>query len=120
MGQDKQQLQHQPNSITGEANAESRFACLRILESMILSMINGDYDQGPFKLICDDLGPVNVMVRSQHNLTIVGVVDLEWVYAGPAQLFASAPWWLLLDKPVNEEWDFVVGDPPDKPLLQAS
>ena len=76
-------------------------------------MINEDYDQGPFKLICDDLGPANVMVRSQHDLTIVGVVDLEWVYAGPAQLFASAPWWLLLDKPINEEWDFVVGDPPE-------
>jgi hypothetical protein len=26
------------------------------------------------------------------------VVDLEWSYAGPAQLFGSAPWWLLQDQ----------------------
>lgn len=75
-------------------------------------MINEKYDQGPFKLICDDLSPANVIVKSQHDLTIVGVVDLEWVYAGPAQLFASAPWWLLLDRPINEEWDFDIGEPP--------
>lgn len=29
---------------------------------------------------------------------MVGVVDLEWSYAGPAQLFGSAPWWLLQDR----------------------
>jgi hypothetical protein len=36
-----------------------------------------------------------MIVRSKDDLTIVGVVDLEWSYAGPAQLFGSAPWWLL-------------------------
>jgi len=33
----------------------------------------------------------------------VGVVDLEWSYVGPAQLFGSAPWWLLQDRLNN--WD---------------
>lgn len=113
LGQDLQQLQEQPNSVTGEQNAESRYASLRILESMMPDMINEKYDRGPFKLICDDLGPANVIVKSTEDLTIVGVVDLEWVYAGPAQLFTSAPWWLLLDRPINEEWDFVVGEPPE-------
>lgn len=47
-----------------------------------------------------------MIVRSKEDLTIVGVVDLEWTYAGPAQMFASAPWWLLMDRPVNETWDF--------------
>lgn len=79
IGQDEQQLQHQPNSVTGEKNAESRFASLKILESMMPEMINGKYDQGPFKLICDDLGPANMIVRSQHDLTIVGVVDRKSV-----------------------------------------
>lgn len=45
------------------------------------------------------------MVRSRHDLTVVGVVDLEWSYIGPAQLFASAPWWLLQDRPINKEWE---------------
>jgi hypothetical protein len=31
----------------------------------------------------------------------------------PAQLFGSAPWWLLHDRPVNEEWDFKDGNPPE-------
>lgn len=69
-------------------------------------MTNTTYDKGPFKLICDDMGPANVLVKSKDDLTITGVIDLEWVYAGPAQLFGSAPWWLLLDRPVNDEWDF--------------
>jgi hypothetical protein len=36
-------------------------------------------------------------------LTVVGVVDLEWSYVGLAQLFGSAPWWLLQDRLNN--WD---------------
>ncbi|CAI7666447.1 unnamed protein product, partial [Penicillium bialowiezense] len=70
------------------------------------------YADGPFKLICDDFGPANMIVKSEEDLTIVGVVDLEWAYAGPAQLFGSAPWWLLHDRPVNEEWDFKDGNAP--------
>lgn len=47
----------------------------------------------------------NLIVRTRQDLTIVGVVDLEWSYVGPAQLFGSAPWWLLQDRPVNSTWD---------------
>lgn len=39
-------------------------------------------------------------------------MDIEWVYAGPAQFLGSAPWWLLLDRPVNDEWDFEEGEAP--------
>jgi len=45
---------------------------------------------GLFKLLCDDFGLANMIVRSKDDLTIVGVVDLEWSYTGPAQLFGSA------------------------------
>ncbi|KAL4766948.1 hypothetical protein BDW60DRAFT_212434 [Aspergillus nidulans var. acristatus] len=69
------------------------------LGSLIPELTHTTYDRGPFKLICDDL-------------TITGVVDIEWVYAGPAQLFGSAPWWLLLDRPANDEWDFEEGEAP--------
>jgi hypothetical protein len=44
-----------------------------------------------------------MIVRSKDDLTIVGMVDLEWSYVGPAQLFGSAPWWLLQDRLNN--WD---------------
>ncbi|KAJ5958048.1 uncharacterized protein N7479_005198 [Penicillium vulpinum] len=108
--QDLQQIRDQTNSIIEQQEGESNFASLKILESMIPEMVNKDYDQGPFKLICDHLCPLNVIVRSQDDLTIVGMVDLEWVYVGPAQLFASAPWWRIFDhssygpsEPVNGE-----------------
>lgn len=75
-------------------------------------MIAPEFDEGPFKLICDDLGLANMIVKSSEDLTIVGIVDLEWAYARPAQLFCSAPWWLLYDRPINPEWDFKMGKAP--------
>lgn len=110
--QDWQQLLLQPNSIAGPLSARSRYAALKILKSLIPELTNTTYDRGPFKLICDDFGMANVIIRSKDDLTIAGVVDIEWVYAGPAQLFGSAPWWLLLDRPVNDEWDFKEGEAP--------
>jgi hypothetical protein len=76
-------------------------------------LVNAKYDSCNFKLICDDLGLANLIVRSEEDLTVVGVVDLEWSYIGPAQLFAS-PWWLLQDRPINSEWDCHLGDDPPK------
>jgi hypothetical protein len=73
------------------------------LKSLIPDLVERDYDRGPFKLICDDLGLANLIVRSEGDLTVVGVVDFEWSYVGPAQLFGSAPWWLLQDRLNN--WD---------------
>ncbi|PGG96623.1 hypothetical protein AJ80_09802 [Polytolypa hystricis UAMH7299] len=48
----------------------------------------------------------DLIVQSREDLTVVGVVDLEWSYIGSAQLFGSAPWWLLQDRPVNSAWDY--------------
>lgn len=86
---------------------------MKILESLIPELTHPTYDRGPFKLICDGFGLGSVIVRSKDDLTITGVVDMEWVYAGPAQLFGSAPWWLLMDRPLNEEWDFDEDDAPE-------
>lgn len=110
--QDERQLRLQPNSIAGPRSAKSRYSALKVLKSLIPELTHTTYDRGPFKLICDDFGLANVIVRSKDDLTITGIVDMEWVYAGPAQLFGSAPWWLLLDRPVNEEWDFEEGEAP--------
>ncbi|TQB75773.1 hypothetical protein MPDQ_001737 [Monascus purpureus] len=89
--QDWQQLLLQPNSIAGPRSARSRYAALNILKSLIPELTNTPYDRGPFKLICDDFGMANVIVRSKDDLTITG---------------------LLLDRPVNDEWDFEEGEAP--------
>ncbi|KAH6722439.1 hypothetical protein BKA61DRAFT_640057 [Leptodontidium sp. MPI-SDFR-AT-0119] len=84
---------------SGPYDAENKYISFKLLASPVPGYVNKKYDQGPFKLVCDDLGLGNLIVKSDDDLTIVGVVDLEWSYAGPAQLFASAPWWLLQDRP---------------------
>lgn len=80
---------------------------------MIPDFIHAKYHRCKFKLICDDLGLANLIVRGKDDLTVVGVVDLEWSYIGPAQLFGSAPWWLLQDRPVNSAWDWNDDEPPE-------
>ncbi|KAI5928344.1 hypothetical protein F4810DRAFT_190345 [Camillea tinctor] len=102
--QDWKQLSEQSNSIVGEYDARAKYACLRTLQSLLPEFVNKKYERGPFKLICDDLGLANLIVRSPDDLTIVGVVDLEWSYIGPAQLYGS-PWWLLQVRLNN--WDTI-------------
>jgi hypothetical protein len=97
-GQDWEQLLRQPNTVTGFYGAKDSYKSFSILNSLIPQFVKQDYKYGPGKLICDDLGLTNLIVRSKDDLTIVGVVDLEWSYVGPAQLFGSAPWWLLQDR----------------------
>ncbi|KAL2870912.1 uncharacterized protein BJX67DRAFT_369843 [Aspergillus lucknowensis] len=105
-------LNGQPNSALGWHSACEAHASLEVLKSLLPDLVEPNYNHGPFKLICDDFGLGNLIVRSRDDLTVVGVVDLEWVYAGPAQLFASGPWWLLDDRPINEAWDYHNGHPP--------
>ncbi|XHG01534.1 hypothetical protein AWENTII_004912 [Aspergillus wentii] len=86
----------------------------KVLKSLIPDLVHTKYDSCKFKLICDDLGLANLIVRGKEDLTVIGVVDLEWSYIGPAQLFGSAPWWLLQDRPVNSTWDYNGDDEPPK------
>lgn len=113
LSQDRQQLKEQMNSARGEWSACEAYASLDLLESLLPQLVEPSYEHGPFKLICDDFGLGNLIVKSCDDLTVIGVVDLEWSYAGPAQLFASAPWWLLCDRPVNERWDYSGAEPPE-------
>ncbi|KIW77139.1 hypothetical protein Z517_09585 [Fonsecaea pedrosoi CBS 271.37] len=41
-------------------------------------LVEPSYAFGPYKLICDDLGLANLIVRSAEDLTVVGLVDLEY------------------------------------------
>ncbi|KAI8963431.1 hypothetical protein F5Y11DRAFT_153002 [Daldinia sp. FL1419] len=103
--QDWKQLQEQPNAFDGEFDARAKYACLSTLKSMLPCFVNEKYEHGPFKVICDDLGLANLIVRSPDDLTIVGVIDLEWSYIGPAQMYGS-PWWLLQERLNNWDVDF--------------
>ncbi|GLB05432.1 hypothetical protein AtubIFM57258_000717 [Aspergillus tubingensis] len=113
ISQDWEQLVYQPNSVCGQYDAQNKYVAFKALSSLIPDLIHPRYDHGQFKLICDDLGLANLIVRSKDDLTLVGVVDLEWSYIGPAQLFGSAPWWLLQDRPVNSAWDYNGQEPPE-------
>lgn len=105
MGQDLDQLERQANSAFGGHDAEEKYRSFQALRSLVPEFVHKDYDRANFKLICDDLGLANLMVRSRQDLTVIGVVDLEWSYVGPAQLFGTVPWWLLMDRPINPAWD---------------
>ncbi|OKL55836.1 hypothetical protein UA08_08924 [Talaromyces atroroseus] len=61
------------------------------------------HDYGPFKLICDDFRPANVLADSEHGFKAVGVIDWEFTYAAPAEFVYSPPFWLLLERP--EYWN---------------
>ncbi|PVH84276.1 hypothetical protein DL98DRAFT_612373 [Cadophora sp. DSE1049] len=111
--QDCEQLVRQLNSVAGPYDAEKKYTSFKFLASLVPGYVNERHDRGPFKLVCDDLGLANLIVKSDDDLTIVGVVDLEWSYIGPAQLFASAPWWVLQDRPINPQWDCDDNQPPN-------
>jgi len=104
-GQDLEQLDRQPSSAYSRHDAMAKYRAFKVLESLVPHFVHSDYDCAKFKIICDDLGLANLLVRSREDLTVVGVVDFEWSYVGPAQLFGSAPWWLLMDRPTNPAWD---------------
>jgi hypothetical protein len=56
-----------------------------------------NHDDGAFKLWCDDLRPVDVLLNAGWQF--VGVVDWEFTYAAPAESSSTPPWWLLFDRP---------------------
>jgi hypothetical protein len=89
----------------------AKYRSFKVLKSLIPNFVHSEYDSAKFKVICDDLGLANLIVRSRQDLTVIGVVDLEWWYVGPAQLFGSAPWWLLMDRPTNQAWDCDTEEP---------
>lgn len=86
-----------------------QYASFQALRSLAPGWVDKKHDRGPFKLVLDDVVLASAMVRSKDDLTIVGMFDLEWVLVAPAQMAATAPWWLLQDQLNN--WDvFLDGD----------
>lgn len=73
-----------------------------------------EYENGPFRLWCDDLRPSNILLNADYQ--IVAVIDWEFTYAAPAEYSQSPPWWLLIEQPEfwtdkgMEEWTKIYGD----------
>lgn len=69
------------------------------MQKLVSRFVTPSTDNGPFKLVCDDFGPANMIVNNAEDLDIIGVVDWEWSYAGPVEFLWSAPRWLLVKTP---------------------
>lgn len=66
------------------------------------------YDNGPFRLFCDDFRPTSVLANSLDGFKVVGVIGWEFTYAAPAEFVYSLLAWLLLERP--EFWESGLDD----------
>ena len=93
------QLECQINSIDNAEDAKAKFIHLKGITAA-LPEFSGPYDNvSQFRLFSDDFGYHNIIVKSPTDLTIVSVIDWEWTYAAPYQMFTSPPRWLALSRP---------------------
>lgn len=96
-------LIHQQNdSVESADDCRRKFVARQLFRKLAREkkLLNPLFENGPFKLWCDDLRPANVLIR--EDLKIAGVVDWEFTYAAPAEFSLAPPWWLLIEKP--EYW----------------
>ncbi|KAF5013358.1 hypothetical protein FDECE_635 [Fusarium decemcellulare] len=99
IGRDLQHLQDQPNSVDDERDARDKYIYFNVMKALIPRHVLSSHDMGPFKLICDDFQPTNMIVNNEQDLEVVVVVDWEWSYTAPAQLASSTPTWLVIESP---------------------
>ncbi|KAJ2985237.1 hypothetical protein NUW58_g5643 [Xylaria curta] len=97
--QDLQHLYTQPNSIDDVEDARDKFVYWNVMKALIARHVLPGRDKGPFKFMCDDFQPANMIVNNEQDLKIIAVIDWEWSYAAPAQLVHSTPSWLLIESP---------------------
>lgn len=69
------------------------------MKALIPRHVLPGHDMGPFKLICDDFQPTNMIVNNEQDLKVVAVIDWEWSYTAPTQLADSTPTWLVIESP---------------------
>jgi hypothetical protein len=98
-----QQFATQRNSVYEVEDGKANYVFHKVLKTLIKRHVWPEFNQGPFKLLCDDLGPTNMLVNNEQELKIVGVIDIEWSYVAPAQL-ATVPRWILQERP--DSWPF--------------
>ncbi|KAI1758245.1 hypothetical protein F4782DRAFT_477124 [Xylaria castorea] len=97
--QDLQHLHAQLNSVDDAEDARDKFVYWNVMKALIARHVLPGRDKGPFKYMCDDFQPTNMIVNNEHDLKIIAVIDWEWSYAAPAQVVYSTPSWLLIESP---------------------
>ncbi|OBT99696.2 hypothetical protein VE01_02125 [Pseudogymnoascus verrucosus] len=90
-------LEEQRNSISSSSDARQKYTARHLFRAAVPSFVSRRYNQGPFKLFCDDFRPGNILVDDLFKIT--GIIDWEWCYAAPFQFTYSPPRWLLLKEP---------------------
>ncbi|KFY95513.1 hypothetical protein V500_02740 [Pseudogymnoascus sp. VKM F-4518 (FW-2643)] len=95
-------LEKQRNSIDSAADARRKYTARHLFRAAVPSFVSRRYNQGPFKLFCDDFRPGNILVDDSFKIT--GIIDWEWCYAAPFQFAYSPPRWLLLKEPAY--WNY--------------
>jgi hypothetical protein len=93
-------LREQRNSVDDIDDARRKYILRQRVKSLAPHFVSKNYDSGPFKLICDDFRPGNILVK-EDTLEIIAVIDWEWTYAGPYQFLFSPPSWLILEPPTS-------------------
>ncbi|OAG39016.1 hypothetical protein AYO21_06736 [Fonsecaea monophora] len=86
------------DAVENEADCRKKYVA-RCLFLKIAKSFPNVHDRGPFRLICDDLRPSNVIIDEKLNLRCV--IDWEFTYAAPADFTCCSPWWLLLYLPLH-------------------
>ncbi|KAI0097480.1 hypothetical protein GGR51DRAFT_540809, partial [Nemania sp. FL0031] len=97
--QDLEHLHKQPNSVDDAEDARDKFVYWNVMKALISRHVLPGQDNGPFKFMCDDFQPANMIVNNEKDLEVIAVIDLEWSYAAPTQLVNSMPLWLLIQSP---------------------
>lgn len=93
-------MNEQPNSVDDTQDARDKFVFRRLFRDAIPSFVSNEHGKEGSRLLNDDFRFGNILVKSQTDLSIVAVLDWEWTYAAPYQLFYSPPRWLLMKKPI--------------------
>ncbi|KAG9253896.1 phosphotransferase family protein [Emericellopsis atlantica] len=83
-----QQLSFQRNqAIDSAEDCKKKYIARQLFRKLASEsrLADAGFNQGPFKLWCDDLRPANVLVDKAHK--IAAAIDWEFTYAAPAEFF---------------------------------
>jgi len=93
-------LMEQRNSIEDAEDARRKYILRHRMKHLVPYFTSQEHENGPFKLVCDDLRPGNVIVDPK-TLDLKAVIDWEWSYVAPYQFLYCPPTWLILQHPTS-------------------